>query len=660
MKINSLILEKLSDLRGQTTSESDIITYCDIRDVNGQYKYSVVITLTADVFYLQLNKEMNSCTEIAGVPATIYNIENIREAIAFDSKIVLTDSIVLASTLNTHGVLAISCNHSAWAIQEILAFCGAEIIFLPFDKTQQGLLEAIALLLKPYAFSMTYVSASWSQQFDLQTFFSTREKRLFLEMVTDGSRTEYAAWVELEPQAKTGKLSPKIHKGRLVATITKYIPHLVIQNIGDEKNSIYLYINGKYQWASPFFVKAMIKQFFPTRLMNENLINGVFQLLNMGMERLTPFNELNTNEKSLTFQNGLLNLETFELEPHTPELLSTLQLTCNYDPNETNMPNFQRYLADLCTSADGVVDPEKMAVIQEFMGLMLSNIYVYRCKKALLLHSSIGNTGKSVLLNLLGNLLGQSFITNIPLHSMHEGNQFALGNLPGTRAIIVGDSSSNEVKDSALFKQITGGDLLCINQKHRQQFSLKYYGGIILAANCLPTFKDDKGDHMFRRMLIVPCEHVLSEAECDGTLETRIYTEKTAIMNWALEGLKRLLNNNLKFSHCSASEMVIDEYRMTVDSLYRFIQTNYVITHKSADIISKSEFDEAYSTYCSVNGITALNKLNLPRRMESLGLPVAKANIGNRRGIMVYRNIREKTSSDLPFEQCTLDDIPFD
>lgn len=660
MKINNLILEKLSDLRGQTTGESDIITCCDIRDVNGQYEHTVVITKTAEVFYLQLNTENASCVEIPGTVQTIYNIENIRETINFGGKIVLTDSISLATILNKHGIFAVSCNHATWDISELLVFSGAEVILLPFEGTQPNLLDDIALLIKPYAFSITYVQATWSQLLDVNTFFDKRDKRLFLELITDVAKTEFADWVEIEMQEKTGKLSLKIRKGLLAATISKHIPYIVIQNVGDEKTRIFLYKDGKYQWVSTLYVKAMIKRFIPMRLMNENLINSIFQLLHMGMERLTPYEKLNANENYINFQNGLLNLQTFKLEPHTPDLISTLQLTCNYDLNDTHMPNFERFICDLCSDSAGVLDTEKLQVIQEFMGLLLSNIYMYRCKKALLLYSPIGNTGKSVFLSLLTNLLGPSFITNIPLHSMNESNQFALGNLPETRAIVDGDLSSNEVKDSALFKQITGGDSLCINQKHKQQFTLKYLGGIVIASNCLPTFKDDKGDHMFERMLIIPCENPLPEEKRDSNMIDKLLDEKSAIINWALEGLKRLINNNFKFSRCRASEKNIEEYRLTVDSVYRFIQTNYVITHKHSDVISKSAFDEAYLRYCSVNGITPLNKLNISRRMESFGLPVAKANMGTHRGVMVYRNIREKASADLPFEQCTLEDIPFD
>ncbi len=654
-----LITKTLSEIRGKNIVENDLVACCDVMTVNHKYLHTVVITTTADTYYLHLNIEDNTCAEIAETPNSIYNIENVREGINFGRNIILTDSILLANTLIKHGITAVSCDHSEWSGQELLTFAGAELVLLPFSGTLQTILQEVALHLKPYAFSITSAPTTWSQIIDINTFFDENGKELFMELVKGNGTTTYADWVEVEVHEKNGKVSRKINKGLLTSTISKYIPHVIIQNTGDEKEDFYFYKNGKYQWVSASIVKATIKKFVPTRILNENLVNSICQLLRCETDRYLTLESVNSNEDYINFQNGLLNLKTFELESHTPNLISTLQLTCDYDPSNTHMPHFTSFINDLCRDTEGNIDSEKIAVIQEFIGLILSNHYVYRGKKALLLYSPIGNTGKTVLLSLLVSMLGPSFIANIPLHSMTENHQFALGSLPGTRAVIDGDLSSNEVKDSALFKQITGGDALCINKKHRQQFTFKYHGGIIIAANCLPVFRDDKGDHLFERLVIIPCENTIPQAKRDSNLLDKLLTEKSAIINWALEGLKRLLHNNFKFSQCSASQKVTEDYRMTVDSVYRFIQTNYVITHKHSDMVSKSAFDEAYLKYCSFNNITPMNKSNIVHRMQSLGLSTAKANLGSKRGIMVYRNIREKTSTDVPFEQCSLDEIPF-
>lgn len=53
-------------------------------------------------------------------------------------------------------------------------------------------------------------------------------------------------------------------------------------------------------------------------------------------------------------------------------------------------------------AATGKVDQDKKAVIQEYMGLILSNVKVYRIKLALVLWSLLGNSGKTQILNLVG------------------------------------------------------------------------------------------------------------------------------------------------------------------------------------------------------------------------------------------------------------------
>ncbi|MFR1062307.1 MAG: DUF5906 domain-containing protein [Enterocloster sp.] len=69
----------------------------------------------------------------------------------------------------------------------------------------------------------------------------------------------------------------------------------------------------------------------------------------------------------------------------------------------------------------------------------------------------------------------------------------------------MGDQTGSEIKDSAIFKQLTGGDAVQVEQKNKQPYSYIYPGGIVIACNNLPGFADDKGSHIFERLCIVPC-----------------------------------------------------------------------------------------------------------------------------------------------------------
>ena len=160
-------------------------------------------------------------------------------------------------------------------------------------------------------------------------------------------------------------------------------------------------------------------------------------------------------------------------------------------------------------AATGKVDQDKKAVIQEYMGLILSNVKVYRIKLALVLWSLLGNSGKTQILNLVGELLGKDKIANIPIQQMNEVSKFTLGSIVGKRLISIGDQTGSEIKDSSVFKQITGGDAVKIEPKNKQPFYYIFPGGIAIACNNLPSFQDDKGGHIFERLCVVPCTNTI-------------------------------------------------------------------------------------------------------------------------------------------------------
>lgn len=146
-------------------------------------------------------------------------------------------------------------------------------------------------------------------------------------------------------------------------------------------------------------------------------------------------------------------------------------MNCNYNPDNNHRPIFEHYINDLCRDKEGVVDKEKMRIIQEYMGAVLSNSDMSRLKLALVLFSLLGNSGKTQLLNLLGLFLGTERIINILIQQMNENSKFTLGSLPDKRLISIGDQTGSEIQDSAIFKQLTGGDPVKIEPKGKQPYS---------------------------------------------------------------------------------------------------------------------------------------------------------------------------------------------
>lgn len=146
---------------------------------------------------------------------------------------------------------------------------------------------------------------------------------------------------------------------------------------------------GFYKIWEDWECKSYIKSFLPTRIRKPYQWKMVFEELKTEYPN-TKESELNANENIINFQNGILDLTTGELKPHSPEYLSTIQINCNYIARLTlaNAPVTTQYLLDLTDN-----NIEDIHTIVEFVGVTLSNVLGWRFKKLLILQGE-GDTRK--------------------------------------------------------------------------------------------------------------------------------------------------------------------------------------------------------------------------------------------------------------------------
>ncbi|MCB7066678.1 hypothetical protein LI031_22740 [Enterocloster citroniae] len=182
-----------------------------------------------------------------------------------------------------------------------------------------------------------------------------------------------------------------------------------------------------------------------------------------------------------------------------------------------------------------------------------------------------------------------------------------------------------------------------------------------MACNNLPSFQDDKGGHIFERLCVVPCTNTIEQERRDSALLDKMLNERNAIFNWFLEGLHRLIDHNFKITHSSACEEAIKDYREKLDTVFRYLSEFYIITGDRVDMVLKADFDSAYMNWCVLNEFAHVNKQNIRDRMEANGCPADKANMKGKRGVMVYRNLKQKDEvfQGVTQEEYTQGKIPF-
>ncbi|MCL1881210.1 MAG: DNA primase [Oscillospiraceae bacterium] len=145
------------------------------------------------------------------------------------------------------------------------------------------------------------------------------------------------------------------------------------------------------------------------------------------MQIYTNSSNVNANAYLINLKNGIYNIHTRQLSPHNPDILSTIRINANYDP-EAKCHAFLKYLAD-------VLPESEHCLIQEMLGYVL--VPINKAKKAIIF-SGEKDTGKSTILFVFEDvLLGEDNVSNVPLQKLDD--RFSTIHLFGKLANIGGD-----------------------------------------------------------------------------------------------------------------------------------------------------------------------------------------------------------------------------
>ena len=596
---------------------------------------------------------------LKGIKPTLYNLPALLRAINDGFPVYYVEGEKDVETLRKlHYTATTAGAVGGWKKDYAKFFIGATVNILPDnDKPGETLAEEISRDLKQYAFTVRVIhKISSIPKGDVTDFFEKEGGTLeAFKARVHNTEGILAPWAYLNSRDEVN-----IKPSQLALSFSKVMDYIIVRNPIDDNDLFYGFEGGVYRRMNKAQIKSALRRFVPVTYQKDAQIaeaqRTVFEL----GTKIHSFDDLDANERYINFKNGLFDLERWELVPHDPEVLSTIQLQYNYDPTLKDKPVFDRYINDLFTREDGSIDNDSSMILQEFCGLAISNIYVYRAKKALFLCSIRGNTGKTQLLNLIQLILGEENATSIPIQHMNENSgRFTMGTALGKRMIINGDQTESDIGDSSYFKQLTGGDRTKMENKNQKPLMVRYRGGIMVGCNGLPSFTDDKGEHVFERLLLIMCTNVIPEEKRDSMLLDKIKPEIPAIINWFMEGLRRLIGNGYKFTRSKSAEDAVKEYRQRLDSVYRFINEwegkitigneqygdieHFEITKNRADQYPKKTFYDCYAAWCEDPEIdlTPIKKKNLNQRLETLGLEVDPHGVyKDRHGIYTIRGLK--------------------
>lgn len=300
--------------------------------------------------------------------------------------------------------------------------------------------------------------------------------------------------------------------------------------------------------------------------------------------------EMNVHRNYLNVENGMLDLDTYNLLEHSPEYLSTVQIPIHYDVKAT-APKFLSFLDDITCN-----DAELVSVHQELIGYWLTA--ETKAEKAVYYYGS-GANGKSVLASIITELIGAQNVSSIPLSKFND--QFGLESIIGKSLNI---SAENEMGGKALktdnFKAIVSGDSITINIKYRPAITYRPFCRQVFLVNNLPD-SSDVTEGYFRKIIIIPFPRTFKNKERNVNLKGELLRELPGILNWALEGLKRLRKNDYQFSSSKAIESLQEAYYREQNPVQEFFDEYVIIQENSRT--KQSDFYNMYIQWLESQGL---------------------------------------------------------
>jgi putative DNA primase/helicase len=316
-----------------------------------------------------------------------------------------------------------------------------------------------------------------------------------------------------------------------------------------------------------------------------------------GLPEVRDSGDWDNDPDLLAVPNGVVCLRTGELMEGTPGQRITKAAKVPYDP-DAKCPRFEQFLREIFAD-----DPEMPAYMGRLLGYGLTG---RTDEQAFAVFHGSGSNGKSVLLTVLRNILGDHAVT-VPFDMFTTSGKARGGPdaelLVGARLALASETNRSAVLDSAAVKNATGGEEITVNPKYRDPYSFKPIALILLATNYRPTVKEqDEGT--WRRIKLVPFSQKFEGAQKDLTLHETLADEYPGILAWLVRGSVEWYANGLQDPE--SVRLAVQEYRESSDPLDGFYPG--VLEPFPGGRVTNADAWNAYTNWAANEGVDAFRQ----------------------------------------------------
>jgi putative DNA primase/helicase len=316
--------------------------------------------------------------------------------------------------------------------------------------------------------------------------------------------------------------------------------------------------------------------------------------------------DLDASPWLMNVANGTINLKTGELQEHRREDLITKLAPVEYDP-EASASTWTATLERVLPSA------EVRAFFKRLCGYAISGDVSEHILPVLY---GTGANGKSTILNALLEAAGEYGMQAAPdlLIAKRGGHPTEVADLFGMRVV-----ASIEVEDGrrlaeALVKSLTGGDKVRARRMRQDFWQFDPTHTAFLCTNHKPEIRgNDAG--IWRRIRLIPFTETIAPAEQDKKLPTKLRTELSGILAWAVEGCLEWQREGLQAP--DEVRKATGAYRSEMDVIGAFLRDECE-TQQGYSATFKEVYDR-YEEWCEEGGEKPETRRKFNARLKERG-----------------------------------------
>lgn len=362
-------------------------------------------------------------------------------------------------------------------------------------------------------------------------------------------------------------------------------------------NVLHIYKDGVYSDNQQDIEAAMIKHISNLKRTQRQEVLAYLQLK-------APEKQF-ADVKYIVVNNGVFNLETWELEDFNPKIITRNKIPIDY------VQDAYFEVTDKTLDKIACHDKKVRAILEEIFGYVLFRRNEFG---AMFVLTGDGSNGKSSYLKMIRKLVGSENTSSLDLKELDQ--RFKTAELFGKLVNIGDDIDKAYIKSTSVLKKLATGEALNVERKGKDPFDFTNYAKLIFSANEMPRI-NDYTDGLGRRLQIVPFNAKFNpnDEDYDPFITDKLLSDESMqyVLNLALNALKRLLKNK-RFTKSKVIEKALEKYQEENNPVISFINSEEIELERA---IVKDVYDQ-YRLYCSENGFSPVSQVNFSRQIRQL------------------------------------------